>query len=549
MLLLILLVAFGLRFWDAGLLPNGLHWDEMDTGYQALSLYKTGRDYFGSPLPLFPHSFADWRTPVFVYSAVPFVAKLGLSPASVRLPALTWSLTALVSLYLLSYRLFKSRLAALISTACLSLSVWHLIYSRKSVETGSLMALSLVSVTLFLRGLRRPRYLVLSGLFFTLSVAAYSPGKLFIPLLVLSLIVIYRRQLFATPKKYLAAAFVVLTLTSLPVYWDTFFGASGSRFHDLSIFTDPTTASQIDYQRLDFDVSSGRPKEVGMSPGLVTRLVHNKPVYWLGRLTANYLTTFSTDFLFIKGDPEPRHSPGKDVVGMLPPFASVALLLGLFYIFKKTQPTTYHLQLVLAWLILAPLPSALTRDGGNHAARLLILLPALILTITAGFMYLRQKSRVLLFVSCFLYLVSSSWDVTYFFTHYRFESAKPYQWGFSENVRRTQDASPAYDRVILDFHADSPLMAYLFTTSLDPGLFQALHPLPDIQLTDQISAKVFGNIYLLNPGTRRWTEITLPGRNLVISAADQPLLDTLSPKLQTITYPDSTPAYYTFEKP
>ena len=297
MLLVVLLISSALRFWDISSLPNGLHWDEMDTGYQALSLFQTGRDYFGNRLPLFPHSLADWRTPVFIYSAVPFVAKLGLTPTSVRLPALTWSLVAIIGLYLLSYHIFKSRLAAAVSSLALSLSVWHLIYSRKSVETGSLMALTIFSVTLFLRGLRRPGYLVLAGFFFALSTAAYSPGKLFVPLLVFSLIVTYRRRLLATPKKYLAAAFAALYLTSFPGYWDSFLGASGSRFHDLSIFTDPQTASEIDRRRLDFDISAGRPKEVGMSPSIIARLVHNKPLFWASRLTANYLTPFSTELL------------------------------------------------------------------------------------------------------------------------------------------------------------------------------------------------------------------------------------------------------------
>ena len=131
-LAVLLLLASLLRLWNLGILPNGLHWDEMDTGYQAYSLLKTGKDYFGNVLPFFPHSFADYRTPVFIYSAVPFVASLGLSAVSVRLVAVVWGLLSIVLIYLL--------VRDWLAPAVMTFSQWHLQYSRKSVETMSLTA-------------------------------------------------------------------------------------------------------------------------------------------------------------------------------------------------------------------------------------------------------------------------------------------------------------------------------------------------------------------------------------------------------------------------
>ena len=104
----ILVLAAVLRFWDIGKLPNGLHWDEQDTGYQAYSLLKTGRDYFGNPLPLFPHSLAEYRTPVFIYSAVPFVNLLGLTLTSVRLPAAIFGTISVLLIYILANLLFEN---------------------------------------------------------------------------------------------------------------------------------------------------------------------------------------------------------------------------------------------------------------------------------------------------------------------------------------------------------------------------------------------------------------------------------------------------------
>src|SRR3989338_9130057 len=97
-LLAVLILASLVRFWDLNKIPNGLHWDEMDTGYQAYSLFKTGRDYYGNILPLFPHSQADYRTPVFIYANVPIAAILDLNAFSVRV----WSvILGVISVFLI----------------------------------------------------------------------------------------------------------------------------------------------------------------------------------------------------------------------------------------------------------------------------------------------------------------------------------------------------------------------------------------------------------------------------------------------------------------
>ncbi|KKU84653.1 MAG: hypothetical protein UY11_C0005G0027 [Candidatus Amesbacteria bacterium GW2011_GWC2_47_8] len=444
-----LLLAALLRLISLGTLPNGLHWDEMDTGYQAYSLLRTGKDYFNNPLPMFPHSFADFRTPVFIYSAVPFVAFLGLSATSVRLIAVTWGLVSIVLIYLL----VRDWLAPLV----FALSPWHLQYSRKSVETMSLTATFLLGLVCFQRGLRQPRWLILSALGFGLAMSAYAPGKLFVPLFLLVLVFIYRRSVSLIPQKSLIAPIVILLLFAVTVYGDTLFGKSGTRFHDVAIFTDPTIATEINYQRQLSAEAGGRARTVGMSPGIVDKLLHNKPQVWINTFLTNYLRTWSTDFLFIKGDLEPRHSPSRDSIGMLHMLEIVPFLIGIYLITRKKN------WLLASWLLLAPIPSALTRDGGVHAARLLILFPALAWTITLGIRRLPVKLYLLLF------LISNFYVWGYYFTHYRFESAKPFQWGFSQMITTAVSRQNDYDRVIVDFNRDSPLMAYLFTTKFPPA--------------------------------------------------------------------------------
>lgn len=561
LLLLVAILGLGLffRVYSLSTLPNGLYWDEMDTGYQAFSLLKTGRDYFNNSLPLFPHSFADYRTPVFIYSAIPSVKLFGLSAESVRLPDVIWGMLGILTIYVLANLLFPRRsfrflkldinlgyLAAL----GLALSHWHLLYSRKSVETISLNTTFLVGLSAFLVGLRHPRWLPVSALFFGLATMAYSPGKLFVPLFIAATGLVFIKSLLRLPKKTLFLSAFVYLLFAVPVYFDNFFGTSGTRFRDVSILTDPTVKTEINHEREVSQLSSGIERRVGLSPRLVDKLWFNRPVSLATTFFNNYLSTFSTDFLFIKGDPEPRQSPGKFIIGQLQLVEFIPLILGLFVLSRSSSRWRYS-GLILIWIALSPLPAALTREGGTHAARVLILLPALMLTIALGVHWLASRLRPLYWLYLAVYTYSVFFVMGYMFNTWRFESAKPYNWGFRDMVKIAITEAPKYDRVILDFNNEYALMAYLFVTNYDPVSFHKLLPLQTVLAAPGANGVQFGNVYLLYSGSRSWKDIfasqSLRGRSLIITTSDV----SEFPKsyiTRTVDYPDSSPAFYLIDK-
>src|SRR3989338_9212559 len=100
-LLVILLVASLLRLWRIDQVPVSLFGDELDVGYQAYSILKTGKDYSGNSWPLHFHSLAEWRTPLYLYSSVPTVALFGISPLGVRLPAALFGVLSIWVMFLL----------------------------------------------------------------------------------------------------------------------------------------------------------------------------------------------------------------------------------------------------------------------------------------------------------------------------------------------------------------------------------------------------------------------------------------------------------------
>ncbi len=546
---IILLAAF-LRLYDLPHLPNGLHWDEQDTGYQAYSLLTTGKDYFGNSLPLFLHSFADYRTPVFIYSVVPFVKFLGLTSLAVRLPSAIYGILSVFFIYILTGLLFRNLSLGIRNFAAISMaaSPWHVLYGRQSVECNAMLMFLLLGLVGFYKSFTRPSWLILSGLAFGLSIASYSPAKFFVPLLVLLLMLQNLKHLAQALRLSVLAAFA-LAIISGPILYDGFFGVSGTRFHDVSIFTDPTISASVNLKREDHAVSAGVQRQVGMQPSLIDKLLINKPVFIFNTFLSNYTRTFSLEYLFLKGDQQLRHSPSKDSIGQFHLIEIVPFLLGLFLLASSIKHPASRL--LFFWLLVGPIPSALTRDGGPHAARTFLMLPAFILTISLGINYLFSKFKLLSLGYCLLFIISGLFIFDYFFSFYRFESAKPFQYGFDQVVNIAVNNSKSYDRVIVDLHEDSGLMAYLFNSRLAPAAFQSMHPLNQVEVVPGISGIAFSNMLFLSPGSRNWFDIfqnsSFHGNNLIISAADQPQLDRMT-VISKIHYPDSTPAFYTFTK-
>ncbi|MDP1743760.1 MAG: hypothetical protein Q8L51_03140 [Candidatus Amesbacteria bacterium] len=540
---LILVISLGvvLRIWSLDKLPNGLHWDEQDTGYQAYSLLKTGKDYFGNILPLFPHSLAEYRTPVLIYSTVPSVKIFGLSPFSVRILPVVFGILGIITFGLLVYITSRNPLISIFSFLVISISIWHIQYSRQAVESIVMSLYFLLGLTCFFR-----KKYIISALMFGLSMWAYSTAKMFVPVFVLVLLITNIKNI---NKKLLIIPGILFFILSVIVIGDGMFGKSGQRFRELSIFTDPTIAKQVDRARQTQQLSSGA-SGVGLQPRLIDKIIYNKPILWFDTFIKNYVSAFSTEFLFVRGDQELRHSPSREGIGMLYLIEVIPLFIGIYVAFKNKN---YWL---IFWFLFGAVPGALTRTDNPHAARLFIMLPVILYLVVLGIYHIYRKSKFM-FVSYFIGLLASSiFTFSYYFSVYRWESAAPFQYGFDQ-VIKTAVSSSGYDRIIIDGKQDSLLMAYLFNSSFDPAKFQSMLPLPTFQPYSNVYGNKFNNIYLLFSGERTWRTIWNDGetgkKTLLIVANGQPDLDPSKSlpsgitRLSTINYPDSTVAFQVIE--
>lgn len=132
----ILLLAFFLRVLWLDKYPIGFTQDEAGLGYDAYSLLKTGKDMWGTTLPLTLRSFGDYKLPLYSYLTIPSVYIFGLSEFAVRLPGAIFGTLAILACYLMVKKLSENENLAIYSALFLALSPWHISLSRGAFEAN-----------------------------------------------------------------------------------------------------------------------------------------------------------------------------------------------------------------------------------------------------------------------------------------------------------------------------------------------------------------------------------------------------------------------------
>lgn len=550
LLILILILAAILRLWKLDKVPVSLFGDEVDVGYHGYSILKTGKDYTGNLALFYVNSLADKKAPLYSYLTVPSIAIFGITPAGVRLPAAIFGVLGIFFFYLVVELWTKNRTIALLGTLLLTFSPWHIHYSRWGFEGTLMLFLFLLGFYSFLKSLSNNKFIVISAFAFSLTAYTYHSAKVFLPLMLITIVILWWKEIKEISKKYLLVASVVLVIILGSLTIDNIFGTSAERFGSLSIFNDPKNVGEIGFDRVRDEQMRER----------FSRLFHNKLTLLFSKITNNYLDSFSTQFLFTRGDTNPRHSILQN--GEFYKYQFFLLILGLVFFVIKPMSKKYK-AFIAVWVILAPLPSVITVSGGNHASRLLFLLPPLVffvaLGVYYGYFYLGRRLRRIyvltlgaIFMASFLFYQHNYW------VHYPWDSQKWWHGGFKEAISSLTDESERYDRVIIS-QADEPaLIFFLVYSAYPPNQFQEKYPLmqedmPGFGLLSKLDKYYFPHIgkgvSLYDLGS------ILPPKTLYLATMKEINLDLIRepqrlPKdlklIKAITYPSGEPAFYLF---
>ncbi len=560
-LIIIVIFASFFRLWRIDQVPVSLFGDELDVGYQAYSILKTGKDYYGNFLPLHFHSLAEWRTPLYIYSSVPTVAIFGISPLGVRLPASVFGILSIVAIYLLVGKITNNKNIGLLSAFVLAISPWHIQYSRAGFEVTQMLFFYILGLYFFLIALKQGKFLALSMAFLSLTPWVYSTAKLYLPLTLIVLAIVYRKEILKLNRRYLVAAAVTFLIIITPITWSTIYGGGTARFSYISVFTDPVTIPEVGFDRLNDARARTAVGEFGLSPTLEERIIHNKFTWWGDVVVKNYFKTFSTEFLFIKGDPNLRHSPY--MAGVMYKIEAIFLLLGLYFLFAKPYSRNVRI-LVVALLLLAPIPSAITRDGGTHATRLFFLLPFVVFLTSLGIFHTyklltnRYKFLFVLLVSVGYFSSIYLYQHNYWY-HYPTLSERWWHAGFEGAIKGAVAESDKYDKVIISMYDEPALIFFLGWSQYPPDqvqgkLFKDKETVKHFSEMNKIGKYYFGipdltSVYSLGAQLPDNTLYVATAREVVVDLIKEPeRLPSDLKLIKAITYPSGVPAYYIFTK-
>ncbi|MFH1601747.1 MAG: glycosyltransferase family 39 protein [Candidatus Shapirobacteria bacterium] len=442
-LFIIFLISAAFRFYKLANYPVSLSIDEIIIGYDSYSLLKTGKDHWGEAFPLAFQSIGDYKPPVLVYLMVPAIKFLGLNELGIRFTiALFGSLTPLLAYFLINL-LIKNRNIALISAFLLAISPWHINFSRSTFEAILALLLMLAGVLVFLKS-KNGKLWWFSGLLFSLSIYSYHAERVFVPLFLIALLVIFFDRIKKNSKNALLA--IVISLIFLLPFFQLMFSPKGQTRAKTGIFLN-------DYEFATVKMSKVEQK--GATE--IDRVLANKGVQALSFWAKRYLEYSDLDYLFFGGMGY-THEKYPDI-GVMHYFELGFFIWGLIAIIGKgVKISGQNKKLIFVWLLLGPIPATLANNS-QHPLRSLTAIPIPQLISAIGiyqfFGWVKNlKKCIFKFLTLLLFfgavLASLVYYVFIYYVHYPVHYSHYIMYGMKEIALYTWENRDKYDRIIID---------------------------------------------------------------------------------------------------
>jgi 4-amino-4-deoxy-L-arabinose transferase-like glycosyltransferase len=225
LLVVTLLIAAGLRLWQIGTLPPGLHYDEAADTIIAQQIAR------GESAPIFVAAYTG-KEVLFFYWAAAWMKLIGPSVFAMRLAAAMLGVLTVAVTYWTVRELFAScilhpvrkmqeaggKIIALLAMIFIATSFWHVLMSRLGFRSIAEPLVQALALAMLFRGLRLNRWgwIVAAGALIGLNLYTYLAARLFpvaIAAICCFLIAFDRGQ-----RKRRVAQFIVVTLAALIVF-------------------------------------------------------------------------------------------------------------------------------------------------------------------------------------------------------------------------------------------------------------------------------------------------------------------------------------------
>lgn len=449
-IVLIVILAGLLRFYRITQVPPALNSDEVAIGYNAFSILKTGRDEYNTPHPLTFRSFDDYKMPVYVYLTSGSMKLFGYGDFAVRFPSALFGILTVLLTYFLAKELLRKENTALLSAFLLAISPWSIQFSRSGYEANVAVFFIVLGTYLFLKGLSRGWLLILSSLSFSLGIWTYLTPRIFVPLLVIGLAGIYRKQLWKQKRAVLVALFVAIVML-WPVVRMSLSPQGQMRAAGVSAFanTDDLKKSVL---RLTLDKG-------------VLRIFDNRRITYVITFLRGYFAHFDLNFLFLDKSIEKYRAPD---VGLLYLFELPLLLTGLYVLIKRWSGGS---AVIFWWILAAPVAAAFTLQL-PHPVRTLVFLPTFQIISAVGLMTIWNKRLWLRIALVTFIALNVAFYLHQYFIILPVEDAQYWYAGRKEMTKEIEKLKGTYDTVYVSNTLDFPYIFYLYYSPVDPAQYQ-----------------------------------------------------------------------------
>lgn len=475
-LLLIVIIAVFFRFYHLSTVPPSPSLDEVTIGYNAYSILHTGKDEYGNFFPLLLRAYDDWRPALYVYLVVPFVKLLGLTIFAIRLPSVILSVvTVFVSFFLVIEMLHDwphKKIIAIMVSFFLSISPWHIYISRLGHEVNLGLTCAIVALYTFLFSINHPKrrwFLVVSAFLFAVSLDTYQSEKVFMPIMVVILSLLFWKQAISN-KKIFIIALIVGSIVAIP-FIDVSLSSQGlfrlqgtSAFSGLdSIYQQTSRELLVDKQKKD----------------VIGEILHNRRMVIPTIFINNYASHFNLKWLFTNGGLESFKAPG---FGLFYPWELLFMIAGILFSFALSMKVRIFL---LGWVLAALVAPAITTQS-PHAMRAINVLPIPQVLIALGlfgisqvFIYRKWRvffTTVYLFIIC-IFIIGGAYKFyqQYFYAFPKQESSS-FQYPLSESIKYAIANQNKYKYIIIS-NNDALMqsyMFYLYYSKYDPQKYLAM---------------------------------------------------------------------------
>jgi len=415
---IIVIAAFLRLFWLAKS-PPSLNWDEAALGYNAYSIWLTGRDEYGTRLPLSFRSFDDYKPLLYVYLTAPIVGIFGLTEFNTRLVSALCGILSVGLIYLVAGKLSKNKNIGLVAAILLAIEPWAIYYSRGAWEANLSLTIFLIAVWLFIE--KKYGWAVIVAF---INTFAYHSAKVYL------LLTMGGSAIISPPKWKTIIGYGVISGLFVLSLWQ---GSGLARFGSTSIFK--------------------------------TSLESQSPYLFISGVGQRYLAYFNPTNLFVRGTNEPNQRI--DGFGTFYAFEIIFWLIGWAVIIKKRS----EYKLLWGWLILAPIPAILTWSWFNPV-RVLPLLAAHTVLIALG---AYETWKKLGWVNILVFgwaTVNLCWYFLALLYYLPYKNYGDWQWGFRETAAAISPLLAKYDHVVWETGQAQPYIFTLFYLKYPPQKYQ-----------------------------------------------------------------------------